>query len=516
MGAARYLLGIDNGGTVTKAALYDLDGRELSVASVKSDMVFPRPGHAEKDVDVLWAANAKVIADAIARAGVAPSEVAAAGVTGHGNGAYMTMADGRPACNGINSADTRAASYLEGWRRDGTFLRVLPKICQSLFPGQPGPLLAWFRDNDPAVLERTRWVFMCKDYVRYRLTGEALAELTDYSGIALMNVNDFSWDPEIFSAYGLQGIADKMPPVRRSADVCGRVTRDAAARTGLVEGTPVAGGMFDIVACAIASGITDSDKLCLVAGSWAINQYISRTPVAHPEWFLSCAYCMPGYWLVAANSPTSASNLEWFVTELMREREGAGGGSPYAACSDMVRSVAPRDCDVLFLPFLYGSNAGPRASGAFLGLHGWHTRAHLLRAVYEGVAFSHRTHVGHLMTVRPPARAVRIAGGAAKSDVWLQIFADVLQLPIEVTACEELGAMGAAMAAGVAVGLFSSFEQAAERMVRITRTVDPDHGAASLYDEKFARYRGAIAALAQVWEPSTIAGPGADSGASRA
>jgi L-xylulokinase len=126
--------------------------------------------------------------------------------------------------------------------------------------------------------------------------------------------------------------------------------------------------------------------------------------------------------------------------------------------------------------------------------------------VYEGVAFSHRTHVGRLMTVRPPARAARIAGGAAKSDVWLRIFADVLQLPIEVTACEELGAMGAAMAAGVGVGLFSSFEEAADRMVRVTRTVDPDPRAGPVYDEKYAHYREAIAALGQVWDAPPAAG----------
>ena len=512
MAAAGFLLGIDNGGTVTKAALYDLAGRELAVASVKSDMLFPHPGYAEKDVDALWAANAHVIGEVIEKAGIRAQDIAGAGVTGHGNGAYLTMADGRPACNGVNSADSRAASYIERWHRDGTFSRVLPRICQSLFPGQTGALLAWFRDNDPRVLERTRWIFLCKDYVRYRLTGEAFGELTDYSGIALMNVHDFSWDPEVLDAYGLGGIADKLPPLRRSSDICGRVTPAAAAVTGLREGTPVAGGMFDIAACAIASGVTDADMLCLVAGSWSINQSISRAPVQHPEWFLSCAYCMPGYWLVASNSPTSASNLEWFVSELL-SGEGPGAASRgrpgYESCNEMVKGVAPAECDVLFLPFLFGSNAGPRASGAFLGLHGWHSRAHMLRAVYEGVAFSHRTHVERLMTARPPAGSARIAGGAAKSDVWLQIFADVLQLPIEVTASEELGAMGAAMAAGVGAGLFASFEEASSRMVRVTRTIEPDPRAGSIYDEKYARYRAAISALGPVWDPPpAVAGAG--------
>ena len=515
MGAERYLLGIDNGSTVTKAALYDLTGRELAVSAVKSDMIFPHPGHAEKDVAALWAANAKVIGDVIRAAAIDAGDIAGVAVTGHGNGMYLTAADGSPAHNGINSADSRATSYVERWYRDGTFARVLPQICQPIWAGQPAALLAWFRDNAPSALERTRWVFMCKDYIRYRLTGEAFGEITDYSGLSLMNVRDFRYDPDILAAYGLQGIADKLPPVRRSADICGRVTRAAAAETGLREGTPVAGGMFDITACAIATGITDTEKLCLIAGSWSINEFISPVPIQHPDWYMSTAYCMPGFWLIAENSPTSASNLEWFVSELMqgegrdaRER----GGSVFQTCNELVSSVAPADCDVLFLPFLYGSNAGPRASASFLGLHGWHTKAHMLRAVYEGVAFSHKTHVDRLLGVRPPAHAARIAGGAAKSEVWLQVFADVLQLPIEITACEELGAMGAAMAAGVGIGCFSSFEEAARRMVRVTRVVQPDPRVKAVYEAKYARYRSAIAALGQIWDPpAAVGGPGRES-----
>jgi L-xylulokinase len=123
----------------------------------------------------------------------------------------------------------------------------------------------------------------------------------------------------------------------------------------------------------------------------------------------------------------------------------------------------------------------------------------MLRAVYEGVAFSHKTHVDRLLAANPSARAARIAGGAAKSDVWLGIFADILQLPIEITASEELGAMGAAMCAGVGIGLFSSFENAVARMVQVARTVQPDPGKKNIYEEKYSRYRSYIKALQTVW-----------------
>ena len=277
------------------------------------------------------------------------------------------------------------------------------------------------------------------------------------------------------------------------------VTARAAAETGLKPGTPVAGGLFDITACAIGTGITHPDKLCLIAGSWSINEYISPAPVQDHELFMTSAYCIPGFWLITEASATSASNLEWVVSELMageRTEAQTRGGSVFDAVNLMVEGIAPGDSDVLFLPFLYGSNAGPKASAGFLGLHGWHGKAHMLRAVYEGVVFSHKTHVDRLLGHRGGAQAARIAGGAAKSEVWVQMFADVLQLPIELTDCEELGAMGAAMCAGVGVGPVrlvrrgrstdgagvphrGASEGVPGRLHGKVRTVPPDHRGAS-------------------------------------
>ena len=502
MKARTYLMGIDNGGTVTKAALYDTSGREIAVSSVKTEMLFPHPGHTEKNVDALWSANVSVISDVMKRAGAAPAEVAALAVTGHGNGMYLVGSDGRAAHDGINSADSRAAEYVARWYADGTYERILPRTCQAIWAAQPAALLAWFRDHEPAALERTRWIFMCKDYIRFRLTGEAFAEVTDYSGLNLMNIHELRYDAEVLDAFGIAGIRDKLPPIRQPGEICGRITEKVAAETGLAPGTPVAGGLFDITACAIGTGITSPDKLCLIAGSWSINEYISPAPVQDRDLFMTSKYCIPGYWLITEASATSASNLEWVVSELMegeRREAAAKGGSVFDTVNELVQGISPADSEVLFLPFLYGSNSGPKASAAFLGLHGWHGKAHMLRAVYEGVVFSHKTHVERLLAHRPPAQAARIAGGAAKSSVWVQMFADVLQLPIELTASEELGAMGAAICAGVGVGLFSSFEEAAERMVRVSRTVEPMRENQEIYKEKYGRYRGHIEALRAAW-----------------
>jgi len=499
-----YLMGIDNGGTVTKAAVYDTAGNEVAVCGVKTEMLFPAAGHAERNMEDLWHANAHVVREVIDKAGIRADQVEGVAVAGHGNGLYLVDAEGRPVRNGINSADNRAADYVARWYQDGTFDRIFPITCQSLWAAQPVALLSWFRDHDPSALDRTRWIFMCKDYIRYRLTGEPVAELTDYSGTNLMNIRDLVYDPDVLGALGIADMTCKLPPVRRSAEVCGRVSRAAADATGLREGTPVAGGLFDIDACAIATGITDSDRLCLIAGSWSINEFISRSPVQDRDIFMTSAYCVPGWWLVTEASATSASNLEWVLSHLLAGEQAEAkvrGCSVYDLVNAAVDDVKPSDDDPVFLPFLYSSNESPGASGSFLGLHGWHTKAHVLRAVYEGITFSHKTHIDRLLGHRGPARAARIAGGAARSAVWVQMFADVLQLPIELPACEELGAMGAALCAGVSVGLFASFPEAVEAMVRVSRTVEPRAEYRRVYMEKHARYRQLISSLQGAWQP---------------
>lgn len=499
----KYLLGLDNGGTVIKAGLYDLRGREMAVATSKTHMLMPLPGYAERDANDLWEANIQAISTVIRTSGVDPSEIIAVATTGHGNGLYLVDEHGMPVYPGIYSTDTRAQKYVQQWYADGTFERVLPKIMQSIWAGQPVALLAWLRDHHPEVLEKARWVFMCKDYLRYRLTGEAYAEITDMSGSSVMNVRDVTYDHQLLQAYGIDVYADKFPPLKYSAEICGHVTKAAADQTGLKERTPVAGGLFDIDACGIATGMTTPEKLCLVVGTWSINQYISPTPIVSKSIFMTSLYCIPGYWLVLEGSPTSASNLEWFIAEFLGEAQTLAeqdGHSIYERCNEWVAQVLSEDSHIIFLPFLYGTNVEADAKACFLGVKGWHHRAHLLRAIYEGVVFSHKMHIEKLLAFREPPQVIRLTGGAARSTVWVQMFADVLQIPIEVTAGTELGTVGAAICAGVATGQFISFEHAATNMVQVSHAYTPDPTKKDLYAKKYATYRKVIETLKPLWE----------------
>ncbi|WP_455129139.1 FGGY-family carbohydrate kinase [Pseudoramibacter alactolyticus] len=497
MGA--YLLGLDNGGTMTKAALYDLKGHEVAVSSRKTALIQPEPGFTERDGDEMWAANVGAIRSVLSEAGVFGEEVLGVAATGHGNGLYLTRADGTPAYNGIISTDSRGKEFAIAWNSDGTFEHILPKTMQSCWAGQPTTILRWFMKYRPEVLTDTRWILMCKDFIRMKLTGEPYAEITDYSGSSLMNVRDVCYDRVLLAEMGLESIYDKLPPLKYAGEICGRVTEEAAGLTGLKAGTPVAGGSMDIHASAMAVGVTDENTMCVVAGTWSINEYISRKPVVDKDLFMTSIDTIPGYWMILEGSPTSASNLEWFLTEILRDVD-LKGKDIYEVSNASVEKIGEQDCGLVFLPFLFGTNVHVNAKGAFVGLQSWHTRGNMLRAVYEGIVFSHRYHIEKLLKYRDKPALIRMAGGVAKSEIWVQMFADVLQTPIEVARSQELGALGAAICAGVATGVFASFKEASASMVDVMYTAKPDPAKKAIYDKKYVRYRKVIDALDGVWD----------------
>ncbi|MFS0785895.1 FGGY-family carbohydrate kinase [Shouchella sp. 1P09AA] len=499
----RYVLGIDNGGTLTKAALYDLSGKEIQIAMKKTRMITTQPYHTERDCEELWQANLMVIREVLASANINAEDIIGISITGHGNGLYMANERGEPTYNGIISTDQRATTYVEQWKQDGRFEgEILPKTMQSVWAGQPVSLLAWLKDNEPDVLNKTTYIFMVKDYVRFKLTGEAYVEETDASGTCLLNVRDRCYDRELLSFFGIEDVYEKLPPLKRSTECCGHITETVAQLTGLKEGTPVAGGIFDISASAIASGIVREDQLCIVAGTWSINEYITTKPVIDKHLFMTSIYCMEGYWLTTEASPTSASNLEWYIDEWMKQEKVEAerqGRSIYDECNELVAKTKAEDSQLLFLPFLFGSNTVRNASSCFIGLSSWHTRAYVLRAIYEGVVFSHLAHVKQLLHYRKAPTSVRIAGGVTKSDVWVQMFADALQLPLEIVDIQEHGTLGTAMCAAVMAGTYKSIEEASTSMVNVARRIEPNLGKAKVYQQKFKLYQQTVEKMEQVW-----------------
>ena len=312
-----------------------------------------------------------------------------------------------------------------------------------------------------------------------------------------MDLDTRRLSPEIAERLGIRAYMDKFPPkLLESTEIGGYVTARCAALTGLAEGTPVVGGLIDTVASIISQGITREEQLGMIIGTWGVNTFITRRPLYSKDIFSAFYYCLPGYQLILEGSPTSATNLEWFLQTFLRRQ-----GQTFCGYDAVNRMVEQSDLhsSILFLPFLYGTNVNIDAKGTFVGLKGGHDIGDMLRAIYEGVVFCHMYHIDRLLKFRDPPKTVRIAGGGARSAVWMQIFADALGAQVEVSEAEELGAMGAAMAAGVGVGVFADMYQAVEQFTDIRRVYQPDPEKHAYYQKKYAMYRRLIDALDPLW-----------------
>ena len=498
----RYLMGLDNGGTFSKAAIFREDGVQIAAKSAAVSLFTPAPGFRERDLEELWQANAAVMKGAIEASGISPEKIAAVSFSGHGKGLYLIDREGRPLGRGILSTDSRADEVVARWEREGIAEKARRYTCQPASACQPTALLAWLKEHEPETYAQIGCVFSVNDYIRYRLTGQAYSEYTIASGGGFVDFGQKGYTDELLDLYGLSEMKDCLPPLKYSAEQAGTVAAESSDVTGLVPGTPVAAGMFDIDACGIASGLATPADLCLIAGTWSINEYIADAPVAGEETTRNSFFCEPGKFLVEESSPTSAGNLQWFIrTQLEAEGQQAkkDGTSIYDLTNRWVSDIKPEENGVVYLPFLNGSSTENRASGVFFGLSESTTKKEMTAAVYEGVVFSHRRHVDRLLLHRSRPQKVRLSGGAANSAVWTQLFADVLQLPVESVVGKELGALGAAMSAGVAAGIYPDLATAAERVISTAAFVQPRPQMQDIYEKKYQLYCRLEDNLCSIW-----------------
>jgi L-xylulokinase len=312
-----------------------------------------------------------------------------------------------------------------------------------------------------------------------------------------MNVVTGMYDDKVLKIFGLEEFQEMLPPLIGTADLAGRITDEVAELTGLKAGTPVAGGMFDIDACGLASGIVDEGQMSMVVGTWGNNQYIAREPLIDKDLFMTSIYCIPGWYLMLEGSPTSASNLDWFIQNFLQAEKEQKGNSFFKWLNAEVESISPDESDVIFLPFLYGCNEKSNVNSGFQNIRGEHTRAHLIRAVYEGVVFSHRHHIERLLNFRKKPEVIRCTGGATQSNVWMQMFADAIGIPMEVPAGTQLGALGAAMAASVCAGEYSNLKEAVQNMTSTERRFEPNKKNEDIYCSKYYKYKELINQLTQ-------------------
>ncbi|MCI1466520.1 MAG: carbohydrate kinase [Lactobacillus sp.] len=506
---SKYLMGIDNGGTSSKAAIYDTSGHEIAKATYYTKMLTPHRYWTERDMEDLRQINIKAIQRAILLADIDPKDIVGISITGHGNGLYLIGENGSYVRNGIISTDNRAHEIVENWLANPEYdSYIRPIIYSTIWAAQQPALLKWLDENEPDVYEKTKYVFMVDDLVRYWLTGQASFDRSNAAGSCLLDLETGEYADKVFGWFGISKWLSKMPPLINSADNGGTVTAEAARETGLRPGIPVAGGMMDIAASGLSLGLTEHNHLAVVTGTWGIHEYLDNKISSTSGIQMTMPYAVPGEYLLSTNSPTSASNLEWFIDNFMHDRRGLldlvdNGESIYDYCAKLVESVKPEDSKVLFYPYIFGSNASvENASSGFIGATKDTTLAEFLRAIYEGVCFAHMTHIEQLLRVNPrllKENPVRMAGGATNSKVWVQMFADMFQQDVELVDVKENGTLGCAIEAGVMAGIFPDFKTACEQMVHVKSVIHPNKERGAVYAKKYELFKKAITDQARVW-----------------
>lgn len=501
----KYILSVDNGGTYIKAAVFDRSGRQLGIARQYNEVLRPAPGWAEYDQVSLWSINCNCIRKVVEETKINPQEIACIGIAAQGCGFYGIDKNGKEIRNAISSADLRANEQVKKWIEDGTDQEAYKSIYRHSTTSHLNSILAWMKENEPENYQRIAFLFSMKDFLVFKFTGQAVAGYGCQSSSGLMDLNTGKFSRRLAHLFGIPEMYEKFGPLRWDGEICGTVTEEAAAQCGCAAGTPVAAGSHDVVACALAMGITDSELCFMITGTHGINGYISDMPVLNGTIRYNEYFAFPGKFLIEEGYPSSSATLEWVISVLFAGDQD----SPekiYEKINLEVKEAGFEKNDLIFLPFLRGHRDNPEASGAWIGLRQEHTRGHMLRAVYEGVAFTHVLQMEHLFANRGRPSRIRMAGGATRSKTWVQMFADVFNIPFEVIPHEEMGVKGAAIVAAAAVGMYPDVQAAVKAMACSGELIYPQIERAEIYKEKFEFFKRAMAAADLLYKSSSEGG----------
>jgi sugar (pentulose or hexulose) kinase len=483
-------LGLDAGSSVTKAALFDEQGRQLAVADRRVRLLRPRPGWAEVDPDEAWSAAVAVIRQVVAEAGVDPGDVAGVGLSAAMVGAWVVDADGNALRPGVNWEDCRAQPLIEALeaREPGVQGRIFRSSGCVMQQGCTLPVAAWLAEHEPELLARAAHLFGYKDFLRFRLTGAAATDVTEAS-VAPGSAVARGRSEAMLDLFGLGPWRHLLPPVADCESVAGAITTEAAAATGLLAGTPVAVGSGDVGAALVGSGGLRTGRMTCVLGTTCLLGICLDAPSFEPP-DLGLLFTLPDHaWYRAMVNVAGTLNIDWAVATLTPDL--AGAPDLYRQLEAMASAV-PIGCDgVSYLPYL--SEAGivapvvdARARAQFAGLEPRHGRAHLVRAVYEGVALGIRD----LIDLLPAGDGeLFLVGGGSRSALWSQMIADLTGRTVVVPAASEFGARGAALIAATAVGRFPSVRAASRVGAEVARTHAPDPSTTPAWAEVLARYR---------------------------
>ena len=494
------LLGIDVGTGGSRAILINEQGKVLASATENHEpFASPKTGWAEQAPEDWWRASQIAIRSVLKQGALDPDTVTGIGLSGQMHGAVLLDASGSVVRPAIIWCDQRTQTQCQ-WLTDTIgAARLIELTSNPALTGFTLPKLLWVREHEPNEWTQVKRVLLPKDYVRLRLTGAYATDVADASGTLLFDVSSRRWSPEILDATGLP--LDHLPSVFEGPDVTGAITADAASATGLPVKTPVVAGGGDQAAGAVGMGIVQPGAVSATIGTSGVVFAATDRPALDPEGRVhTFCHAVPNRWHVMGVTQAAGLSLRWFHNEFGTVKND-DDRDPYEQLCDEAATIGAGADDLLWAPYLMGERTphlDPNARAALVGLTVSHTRAHIIRAILEGVAFSLRDSFTIFEEMKVPVQEIRLGGGGARSTLWQQIQADVYGQQVLTLTAEEGAAYGAALLAGVGTGVWSSVDEACNQTVTVASRVDPDVKTAKRMTDHYTRYRSLYPALKKV------------------
>ncbi|MCX6376845.1 MAG: FGGY family carbohydrate kinase [Armatimonadetes bacterium] len=483
------LLGIDLGTTGLKAAVFDEEGRQLARASAANQYLDSGSGSAEQDPEAWWDGCGRVVREVLGAASIRKGQIDGIGVCGFHHCPVFLGGNGRPVRPSIVTHDQRLENSLERMRARGTLDRVVELTGSRLTTGHFPVIYAHVLQSEPEAIKSTRWLLLAKDYLRYKLTGGIGTELCDATGTHLIEMPEEDWSGALCDLLSVD--RKKLPEIGRSEQTFGVVTQEAANHTGLGQGTPVVFGGGDSHCALVGLGGVESGQIGLLLGTNSTLRIVFkqlRRMAQPPVWIQR--HVVPGLYTASASSMAGGAILSWFKDVLLQGSLSGKDETEVFRIIDTQAAAVPAGSEgLLFLPYLFGERSpfcNPRARGAFVSISHRHEIGHLMRSVMEGVAYSTANNLDLLQQLQLAAAdgdtpIVVGKSGGGFSSTWRQILADALAMPLDVMSTEEPGCLGAALLAGVGVGLYATITDAVHRVVHREAHIQPCPETARLY-----------------------------------
>lgn len=495
-----YLLGIDIGTSGTKTVLFDINGGTVASATREYPLYQPQIGWAEQNPEDWLQATAETIKEVLLKSGVNSADIKGIGLSGQMHGLVMLDKDNkvlRPSiiwCDQRTDAECKQITDLVGKEK------LIQITANPALTGFTASKIMWVKNHEPAIFEKTAKILLPKDYVRFMLTGEFATEVSDASGMQLLDVPKRTWSGEVL---GKLGIANELlAPVYESQEVTGRINGKVANLTGLKEGTPVVGGAGDNAAGAIGNGIVKPGLVFSTIGTSGVVFASMEQPIIDPLGRVhTFCHALPNTWHVMGVTQAAGLSLKWFRDNFCtaeKETADALEIDPYVLMGQQAERVRTGCDGLLYHPYLMGERTphlDPYARGMFFGLTARHTRRDMLRAVMEGVGYSLKDCMDIIRDMNIEVSEVRASGGGGKSPLWRQIQADMFKTKVVTSNSSEGPALGVAILAGVGAGVYSSVPEACEAVIKVSNQLEPDLQNTRIYEKYHEVYKEVYSAL---------------------